>query len=90
MLILIAVTKMPKTIKTTSYSSATDSFKRLFKNGKYKEGVLAQLFYVAAQIMCWTFIIQYAGNLGISKAEAQNYNIIDGLYTSDDADDYSR
>lgn len=76
MLILIAVTKMPKTIKTTSYSSATDSFKRLFKNGKYKEGVLAQLFYVAAQIMCWTFIIQYAGNLGISKAEAQNYNII--------------
>jgi len=76
MLILIAVTKMPKTIKTTSYSSATDSFIRLFKNGKYKEGVLAQLFYVAAQIMCWTFIIQYAGNLGISKAEAQNYNII--------------
>ena len=76
MLILIAVTKMPKTIKTTSYYSATDSFKRLFKNGKYKEGVLAQLFYVAAQIMCWTFIIQYAGNLGISKAEAQNYNII--------------
>ena len=76
MLILIAVTKMPKRTKSTSYSSATESFKRLFKNGKYKEGVLAQLFYVAAQIMCWTFIIQYAGNLGISKAEAQNYNII--------------
>ena len=76
MLVLIAVTKMPKKTKTTSYSSATESFKRLFKNGKYKEGVLAQLFYVAAQIMCWTFIIQYAGNLGISKAEAQNYNII--------------
>ena len=76
MLVLIAVTKMPKRTKTTSYSSATESFKRLFKNGKYKEGVLAQLFYVAAQIMCWTFIIQYAGNLGISKAEAQNYNII--------------
>ena len=76
MLVLIAVTKMPKRTNTTSYSSATESFKRLFKNGKYKEGVLAQLFYVAAQIMCWTFIIQYAGNLGISKAEAQNYNII--------------
>ena len=76
MLVLIAVTKMPKRTKTTSYSSATESFKRLFKNGKYKEGVLAQLFYVAAQIMCWTFIIQYAGNLGISKADAQNYNII--------------
>lgn len=76
MLVLITVTKMPKRAKTTSYSKASESFKRLFKNGKYKEGVLAQMFYVAAQIMCWTFIIQYAGNLGISKAEAQNYNII--------------
>jgi FHS family L-fucose permease-like MFS transporter len=76
MLVIIGITKMPKRKKTKSYSSAADSFKRLFKNGKYKEGVLAQLFYVAAQIMCWTFIIQYAGNLGIAKSDAQNYNII--------------
>lgn len=76
MLVLISVTKMPKRTNKGQYSSAGASFKRLFKNGKYKEGVLAQLFYVAAQIMCWTFIIQYADNLGISKAEAQNYNII--------------
>ena len=76
MLILIAVTKMPKRNKSENYSSASSSFSRLFKNGKYKEGVLAQLFYVAAQIMCWTFIIQYAGNLGIAKADAQNYNIV--------------
>ena len=34
------------------------------------------MFYVAAQIMTWTFIIQYADNLGINKATAQNYNII--------------
>ena len=40
------------------------------------EGVIAQVFYVAAQIMCWTFIIQYAENLGINKATAQRYNII--------------
>jgi FHS family L-fucose permease-like MFS transporter len=26
--------------------------------------------------MCWTFIIQYADNLGIPKATAQRYNII--------------
>ena len=67
---------MPKRQKNENQTSAASSFKRLFKNGKYKEGVLAQLFYVAAQIMCWTFIIQYAGNLGIAKAEAQNYNIV--------------
>jgi FHS family L-fucose permease-like MFS transporter len=49
----------------------------LFTNPKYLEGVVAQAFYVGAQIMCWTFIIQYAGNeLGMAKATAQNYNII--------------
>lgn len=76
MLVIISITKMPKRAKNENPSSAASSFKRLFQNGKYKEGVIAQLFYVAAQIMCWTFIIQYAGNLGIPKAEAQDYNII--------------
>ena len=51
------------------------SLKRLFANNEYREGVIAQLFYVATQIMCWTFIIQYADNLGINKATAQWYNI---------------
>lgn len=51
------------------------TLKRLWSNKTYREGVVAQVFYVAAQIMVWTFIIQYADNLGISKATAQNYNI---------------
>jgi FHS family L-fucose permease-like MFS transporter len=55
---------------------AMDTFRRLIANVKYREGVIAQVFYVAAQIMCWTFIIQYAENLGLTKAQAQNYNII--------------
>jgi FHS family L-fucose permease-like MFS transporter len=38
--------------------------------------VIAQVFYVAAQIMVWTFIIHYADQLGIDKATAQNYNIM--------------
>ena len=38
-------------------------------------GVVAQVFYVGVQIMCWTFIIQYADHLGINKATAQLYNI---------------
>ena len=50
---------------------------RLFKNGHYLWGVVAQTFYVGAQIMCWTFIIQYAElELGISKSTAQNCNIL--------------
>ncbi|PQV50625.1 FHS family L-fucose permease-like MFS transporter [Jejuia pallidilutea] len=76
MFIIISLAKMPKRTKNDKQGPAADSFKRLFKNAKYREGVFAQLFYVAAQIMCWTFIIQYADNLGISKATAQNYNIV--------------
>lgn len=50
---------------------------RLFRNGHYLFGVIAQTFYVGAQIMCWTFIIQYAElELGISKSTAQNCNIL--------------
>ena len=59
-----------------SKHTTLNSIRRLFSNRVYREGVVAQMFYVAAQIMVWTFIIQYADNLGISKATAQNYNIV--------------
>jgi fucose permease len=53
------------------------TFGRLIRNGHYLWGVIAQTFYVGAQIMCWTFIIQYAElELGVSKSTAQNCNIL--------------
>jgi len=76
MLVIIAVSKMPKRGKADHSIRTKDTFRRLAKNKKYREGVIAQVFYVGAQIMCWTFIIQYADNLGIPKAEAQRYNIV--------------
>ena len=53
-----------------------NTLSRLWHNRIYREGVVAQMFYVAAQIMTWTFIIQYADHLGINKATAQMYNIV--------------
>ena len=76
MLVVIAVAKMPKRESADHEVHAMDSARRLFKKPNYREGVIAQVFYVGAQIMCWTFIIQYADNLGIPKAEAQRYNIV--------------
>jgi MFS transporter, FHS family, L-fucose permease len=75
MFILIALYKMPKRVGTDHEIHPMISARRLFKNVRYREGVIAQLFYVGAQIMCWTFIIHYAENLGIPKSTAQNYNI---------------
>ena len=81
MFVVIALIKVPVAepveAKGPSTSSGTKRMlKRLWSNRVYREGVVAQMFYVAAQIMVWTFIIQYADNLGISKATAQNYNIV--------------
>lgn len=76
MFVIIAVSKMPKSEPTDKNTPVGTIFKRLINNKLYRQGVIAQIFYVAAQIMCWTFIIQYAENLGINKATAQNYNII--------------
>ena len=75
MFIIIAFKKMPQTSANAEQDSAMHTLSRLWHNTIYREGVLTQMFYVAAQIMVWTFIIQYADNLGINKATAQNYNI---------------
>ena len=77
-LIIFAVSKLPKTKgEDDNKLNIGATFGRLFRNAKYLEGVVAQAFYVGAQIMCWTFIIQYGVNeLGLEKATAQSYNII--------------
>ncbi|MBQ9554990.1 MAG: L-fucose:H+ symporter permease [Muribaculaceae bacterium] len=58
--------------------------KRLWANKAYRNGVLAQFFYVGAQITCWTFIIQYGTRVfmaqGLTEQAAevlsQRYNIV--------------
>ena len=75
MFVIIALVKVP-TNKGQESSVTKGTLKRLWSNKVYREGVVAQVFYVAAQIMVWTFIIQYADHLGIDKATAQNYNIV--------------
>ena len=76
MFLIILLKKMPQTAANEKQDPTRHTLKRLWNNSIYREGVLAQVFYVAAQIMVWTFIIQYADHLGINKATAQNYNII--------------
>lgn len=72
MLVIFALVKVPQ----ARNEGAHGALKRLWKNKAYREGVVTQVFYVAAQIMVWTFIIHYADHLGINKATAQNYNIV--------------
>lgn len=70
-LVVMALARMPKKTDETRLPVGK-TFKLLFKNKRYREGVLAQIFYVGAQIMCWTFIFQYVDNLNDSRpADAQ-------------------
>jgi FHS family L-fucose permease-like MFS transporter len=78
-LVVFLLVKLPKTEggKDDADLNFGSTVGRLFKNPMYVGGVIAQTFYVGAQIMCWTFIIQYAEvELGIDKATAQNFNIM--------------
>lgn len=78
MMIVFIFAKLPRNKNEEQTSlDLGPTFKRLFHNRRYLASVVAQTFYVGVQIMCWTFIIQYAGQtLGLSKADAQFYNMI--------------
>ncbi|MEO0469865.1 MAG: L-fucose:H+ symporter permease [Bacteroidota bacterium] len=66
--VIIALTKIPKTAEEDKMS-LSESFQKLWANANYKKGVLAQAFYVGAQIMCWTYIFQYVDHLNASLPE---------------------
>ncbi|PZX53131.1 FHS family L-fucose permease-like MFS transporter [Algoriphagus ratkowskyi] len=71
-LVVIAMMKMPES-KETGKVEFRATMGRLLKNRNFVEGTLAQMFYVGAQIMVWTYIYQYAEVLGIGNADAVNY-----------------
>jgi len=78
LLVMIAfiLTKLPKQGDATGDVHLITTGKRLLKNLNYVEGVVAQAFYVGAQIMVWTFIFHYAeDSLGMPSDQASKYNI---------------
>ncbi len=77
-LVLFVIAKLPRVSgEEDDKLNIAATFGRLARNRKYIEGVVAQAFYVGAQIMCWTFIIQYGVNeLGMEKASVVNHNIV--------------
>ncbi|KPQ14040.1 MAG: L-fucose permease FucP [Algoriphagus marincola HL-49] len=72
-LILIALAKMPENKDNKGKIDFWPTMRRLFSKRTFVEGTLAQMFYVGAQIMVWTYIYQYAEALGIANADAVNF-----------------
>lgn len=73
--IIIFIVRMPRTEEYGTRISCKETFRRLLRNRTYCFGVVAQIFYVGAQIMVWTYIIHYAERLGLTKAQGQQFNI---------------
>ena len=84
MFLVIWFSRMPKNRDLSHQIDFLPTLKRIFSIPRYREGVVAQFFYVGVQIMCWTFIIQYGTRLFMSQgmdeqaAEvlSQQYNIL--------------
>ena len=84
MFVLIALVRMPKNADSKRTIDFFPTLKRIFSIPRYREGVIAQFFYVGAQIMCWTFIVHYgtryfmSQGMGEQEAEvlSQQYNIV--------------
>jgi FHS family L-fucose permease-like MFS transporter len=75
--VAIAVTRMPAYGEEDRSLDVRPTLRRLARNSRYLEGVVAQFFYVGAQIMCWTFIIHYGTmELGLTEVQAQGYNMV--------------
>jgi len=84
-LAFVALSRMPDKDEGEHKIRLFHTLDKLAHNRKYMHGVVAQFFYVAAQIMCWTFIIHYGTELftsakyglSVQKAEvlSQKYNI---------------
>lgn len=58
-ILCIKLLKMPNSADRRSSKKLSVALKELIGVKNYREGVIAQFFYVGAQVMCWTFIIQY-------------------------------
>jgi len=74
-LVIIGMVKMPQNKDQEVKVKVGNSIKRLFSAPKFVGGVVAQAFYVGAQIMCWTYLYQYAESFGIDNETAVNYGI---------------
>jgi FHS family L-fucose permease-like MFS transporter len=72
--VLIKITSMPSASDADSTINLRASFKRLFSNKNYVWAVVAQFFYVGAQIGVWSFTIRFVmQELDLNEEQASNY-----------------
>jgi len=74
--ILFAIIKMPQSKDENAMPNISNTFLALAKDRDYVLGLLAQILYVGAQIMCWTYIYQYAEGIGMDSVSAGYFQMV--------------
>lgn len=84
MFLLIWLRPMPTYQDGGNKLDLAGTFSRLFSNLRYREGVIAQAFYVGAQITIWTYTVHYGTEVlmseGMSESEAAAQAVSYNLY----------
>lgn len=76
-MVVMLFARMPEGKDETKQASLINTFSRLAKNKKYIWGVVAQFFYVGAQICVWSFTIRLVmKELGYVEAQAATLYLI--------------
>ena len=83
-MVIIWLTRMPHVETADSQKGLMETIRELAQRENYREGVLAEFFYVGAQVACWSFIIQYGTRVFMvegmteqaAEVTAQKYNIV--------------
>jgi FHS family L-fucose permease-like MFS transporter len=83
-MVVIWLTRMPHIDTADSKKDFMTVVSELVQRENYREGVLAEFFYVGAQVACWTFIFQYGSRIFIAEGmseqnaelTAQKFNIV--------------
>lgn len=71
---VIRAVRMPVASETVEGDGVISGFRRLAKNRNYIRGVVAQFFYVGAQIGVWSFTIRYVMvELDLKESDASDY-----------------
>ena len=72
--LMVKFTKMPKASDEENTINLLPSLKRLVGNPNYRWAVIAQFFYMGAQIGVWSYTIRYVmQELGLNEDESSTY-----------------
>lgn len=83
-MVIIWLTRMPHIDFADNQKDFRTVIGELVQKENYREGVVAEFFYIGAQIACWTFIIQYGSRIFMAEGmteqnaelSAQKFDII--------------